>query len=150
MSDVPTLLEAITYLHPVSIDSYSPYREDAFLDDYTCLPYERNQLPYSSWRNWDGEYDSCFAFTGYEVDAATYKYENALETAQDWPQNEHRDTGVGHHDNAENQLSYDDGIWPAYESWFGYLGEDDSYYYAYNCSPDEGELFQSLSVGIKA
>ncbi|KAF2282623.1 hypothetical protein GH714_043805 [Hevea brasiliensis] len=127
------ILEAISYLCLVS-DSYSPYEEDALCGNSISSPYEkdevylvasyyeRDQLPYNSWRNWDGEYDSCLS--GYFDDNSfSYGDDNRLEKAECWLQSDERGASYGsHHDNAESHLSFDDTAWCADESWFGRVG----------------------------
>ncbi|EEF37185.1 conserved hypothetical protein [Ricinus communis] len=146
------LFEDISYLSQVS-DPCSPYQEYAFHDSISS-PYENDQLPYNSWRNWDGEYESCFAFSDY-LDDNYFSYEssighgNGLQKTENWfGIEQYIDNFVSHYDNAGSVLSYDDCLQSGYESCFGCLREDDDSCYYTSQKPSNACSYSMDEIGF--
>ncbi|CAK7341757.1 unnamed protein product [Dovyalis caffra] len=128
--DCPPFLEAICYPCPPLVsdslcqdDSFqefisSPYSEEEAY--YAKNPHEEEQLPYSNWRNWGSEYESCFTFGDcWDDDFSSYGNSGLQGREECFQGEEQRGIYSGHYENEETQFSYyDNSLWSGYESWF--------------------------------
>ncbi|WCJ34618.1 hypothetical protein M5689_015916 [Euphorbia peplus] len=143
--DLSPFFESLGYPAPYQKDD-TFYNIPALYEQDEVFPAishcEQDLLPY--WRNWDGEYGSCFTNSGYTDDNS---FCNALEKTEiQFQSEEYGDNGFLNYDSLQRQqISVDDRCWTDCESWFGYVNEEDS-----NCEKqgnyvlDETALYEAI------